>query len=217
MSDELKRAAAAAALNHIADSCRLGVGTGSTVNCLIDQLPAARARIDCVVSSSQQSARRLEQNGFRCIPLDRAGALDLYIDSADEIDDNLQMIKGGGGAHTQEKIVAVAARRFICIADCGKQVARLGAFPLPVEVIPMARGLAARKLAAMGGAVRWREGFVTDNGNWILDVSGLDITAAAEREREINQITGVVENGIFAVRRADIAIIASAAGVSEKS
>lgn len=212
-ADAHKKAAAAAALELVRDGCRLGVGTGSTVNHFIAALPALKSKPSCVVASSEASARLLEQSGIRTVPLDRAGGVDLYVDGADEIDGNLQMIKGGGGAHTREKILACCAGRFIVIADGSKKVARLGAFPLPVEVIPMARGLVARALAALGGAVQWREGVVTDNGNWILDVRGLDLTAAAEREREINQLTGVVENGLFAQRRADRALIADGGGV----
>ena len=207
-----KYAAAAASLQHIAPDCRLGVGSGSTVAHFIAALASAKTRLSCVVASSEVSARLLEQNGIHTTSLEHAGDIDLYIDSADEIDDNLQMIKGGGGAHTREKIIACSARRFIAIADGSKKVSRLGNFPLAVEVIPMARSYVARQLAAMGATIAWREGFVTDNGNWILDVRQLDLLAAAEMEKKLNQIVGVVENGLFAVRRADVAIIADDSG-----
>ena len=220
MSSELKQQAARAALSYISRDCQLGIGTGSTVNCLIDLLAttdeetaAARANIDAVVASSEQTARRLETAGFRCSTLESVGELTLYIDGADEIDDNRQMIKGGGGAHTREKILACSARRFVAIVDEGKHVRRLGRFPLAVEVVPLARGYVGRKLVGMGGNVRWREGFVSDNGNWILDVTDLDLTAAADMERQINQLVGVVENGLFAARRADVAVIAGKDGI----
>ncbi len=213
--EEQKQAAAHAALAHIQAPCRLGVGSGSTVKHLITLLPQVKNNLASVVASSETTARLLEQNNIRTSTLDSVGDLDLYIDGADEIDDNLQMIKGGGGAHTWEKILACAARRFIAIVDGSKQVKRLGRFPLPIEVIPLARGYVARKLAAMGGTVEWREGTVTDSGNWILDVRGLELTAAAEQERQIQQIVGVVENGLFAVRRADLAIIATPDGITQ--
>lgn len=213
-ADAHKQAAAAAALERLPPDCRLGIGSGSTVNHFISGLAAHQTRPACVVASSEASARLLEQNGIRCTALNSAGDLDLYIDGADEIDDNRQMLKGGGGAHTREKIVAHCARRFIAIIDGSKKVARLGRFPLAVEVIPMARAYVARQLAALGGTVAWREGFVTDDGNWILDVRRLDLTAAADMERRLNQIPGVVENGIFAVRRADAVITADARGVT---
>ena len=212
-AEEHKRAAAAAAAEQIPPDCRLGVGSGSTVYHFISALAPQKAKLACVVASSEATASLLEKNGIRTTSLNSAGDLDLYVDGADEIDDNMQMIKGGGGAHTREKIIANCARRFTAIVDGSKCVSRLGAFPLPVEVLPMARAFVARKLAAMGGNVLWREGFVTDNGNWILDVRGLDLTAAAECERRLNQIPGVVENGIFALRRADVRIVADEQGV----
>ena len=213
MTHTYKQAAARAVLEHIPHDCRLGVGTGSTVNCLIELLPEVKNRLACVVASSEESARRLAHAGIECSPLDSVGDIDIYIDGADEVDENRQMLKGGGGAHTREKILAVAARRFIAIVSADKQVRRLGKFPLAVEVIPMARGYVARRLAGMGGKVSWREGFVTDNSNWVLDVSLLDLTAAADTENRINQIVGVVENGIFAVRRADMVLAAGDSGI----
>lgn len=149
--------------------------------------------------------------GFKC--LETAQELDVYVDGADEIDDNRQMLKGGGGAHTREKVLACCARHFVCIVDDKKSVRRLGRFPLAVEVLPVARSYAARKLTALGGNPRWREGFVTDNGNWILDVSGLDLTDATTMEKNINTIAGVVENGIFSLRRADVVIVAGSGGL----
>lgn len=214
-AEEYKQAAASAAVRCVRADCRLGVGTGSTVAHFIVALAESRVRLGCAVASSEVTARQLEQYGIRTTTLDAAGGVDLYVDGADEIDGNLQLLKGGGGAHTREKIIACCARQFVVIADAGKRVARLGEFPLAVEVIPMARGAVARQLAAMGGNVAWREGAVTDNGNWLLDVRELDLTAAAEMERRVNAIVGVVENGIFAVRRADLAFVAGADGVDE--
>lgn len=212
-AEQHKQAAAHAALQHLKPQCRLGVGSGSTVNHFITALAPLKQRLACAVASSEATARLLEQHGIRTTTLDVAGDLDQYVDGADEIDDNMQMIKGGGGAHTREKIIACCARQFIAIVDESKLVSRLGAFPLPVEVLPMARAFVARKLAGMGGTVSWREGTVTDNGNWILDVRGLDLTAAAECERALNHIPGVVENGLFALRRANTRIVAGARGV----
>ena len=188
----------------------LGVGSGSTAEIFISLLPSLQNKIAAVRASSERTAKLLAAAGFRCN--DDISELDLYVDGADEIDGNKQMIKGGGGAHAREKVLAACARQFICIADSSKSVSRLGKFPLPAEVLPMARSFAARKLAAMGGNPQWREGFVTDNGNWILDVVGLNLLAAAEMEAEINAIPGVVDNGIFARRRADVVIIGGADG-----
>ena len=212
-SPEFKRAAAAAAIEAIPQGCVLGVGTGSTVNCLIDLLPSVRNRIDAVVPSSEETNRRLEIAGFSCKTLDAAGCPDVYIDGADEVDGNRQLIKGGGGAHAREKLLASVARRFVVIADAGKRVERLGRFPLPVEVMPMARGHVARQLAAMGGTVAWREGVVTDNGNWLLDVRLLDLTDAVAMEDRIKGIVGVLESGLFARRTADHVIFAGADGI----
>lgn len=207
-AEEEKKAAAAAALSFVADGVALGVGTGSTAEYFIALLPAVKAKLSAVRASSERTARLLAAAGIPCN--DDVSELDLYVDGADEIDGNRQMLKGGGGALAREKVLACCARRFICIADSRKAVSRLGKFPLAVEVLPMARSFAARKLAAMGGQPRWREGFTTDNGNWILDVSGLDLTAAATMEKEINALPGVVDNGIFALRRADEVLLGGA-------
>ncbi len=211
--DQLKRQVAEAALAFIDDDCILGVGTGSTVNCLIDALGKSGKRIEAAVSSSEESTKRLEEIGIQVVDLNTAGSLDLYIDGADEFDNNRFLIKGGGGALTREKIIAAAARRFICIVDQSKQVKVLGKFPLPVEVIPMARSMVARKLVGLGGQPEWREEFVTDNGNWILDVHNLDLVDALEMERTINNIPGVVCCGIFALRNADTVLMSTINGV----
>lgn len=205
MADAEKQAAAAAAAKLIKDGAKLGVGSGSTAEFFIGMLPPLRDRIAAVRASSERTAKLLAAAGFACN--DDISELDLYVDGADEVDDNRQMLKGGGGAHTREKVLAGCAKHFVCIVDSSKTVARLGRFPLAVEVLPMARSFAARRLAAMGGSPKWREGFLTDNGNWILDATGLDLTAAAEMEKEINAIPGVVDNGIFARRRADTVIV----------
>lgn len=215
MTDACKKAAAQAALAHIPPDCCLGIGTGSTVEHLVDLLPTLPTAPRALVSSSQRTTARAEQHGLRCTPLSDAGRLDLYIDGADEINPYLQMIKGGGGAHTGEKILATNARRFVAIADDSKLVERLGTHPLAVEVIPLARSDVARTLAGMGARVQWREGFVTDHGNVVLDTTLLDLTDAARMERELNQIVGVVENGLFAHRAADVAVIAGTNGVRE--
>ncbi|MGI9307280.1 MAG: ribose-5-phosphate isomerase RpiA [Gammaproteobacteria bacterium] len=199
--EEEKRAAAEAALRFVADGVALGVGSGSTAEMFIALLAPHRAKLAAVRASSERTARLLAAAGIACN--DDVSELDLYVDGADEIDGNRQMLKGGGGALAREKVLACCARRFVCIVDSSKNVPRLGRFPLAVEVLPMARSYAARRLAGMGGSPRWREGFITDNGNWILDASGLDLTDAAGMEMEINAIAGVVENGIFARRRAD--------------
>ncbi len=211
--DQLKRQVAEAALAFIDDDCILGVGTGSTVNCLIDALAQSGKRIEAAVSSSEESTRRLQEIGIQVVDLNTTGSLDLYIDGADEFDSNRFLIKGGGGALTREKIIAAAARRFICIVDQSKQVKVLGKFPLPVEVIPMARSMIARKLVGLGGQPEWREDFVTDNGNWILDVYNLDLVDALGMERTINNIPGVVCCGIFALRNADTVLMSTANGV----
>jgi len=221
--DELKKAAALAALEEIrtlAAGAVIGVGTGSTVNHFIDAL--AGINIRGAVSSSEASAQRLTAHGIPLVSLDEIGAemMPVYVDGADEIDPGFNMIKGGGGALTREKIVAAAARRFICICDASKKVATLGRFPLPVEVIPMARVQVAHEIARLtGGVPRWREGFVTDNGNHILDVSGLAIDDPRTLESDLNQIAGVVTNGLFARRGADVLLLATESGVerSERS
>lgn len=212
--DAKKRAVAEAALTHLPKGGVLGVGTGSTVNFLIDLLPSLQ--LEAAVASSKATEERLKKLGIEVVELNHVGNLDAYVDGADEIDRHLHMIKGGGAALTREKIVASVAKQFICIVDESKWVDQLGrAFPLPVEVIPMARSSVARKLVALGGDPVYREGVITDNGNVILDVFNLDILNPIEMESLINNIPGVVTNGIFAQRGADIALIASDQGVKE--
>jgi len=210
---EKKLNAAKASLDYIEDGISLGVGTGSTVNHLIDMLPDVRNRISAIVSSSNESTERLENLGFEVSRLNAVGDVDLYIDGADESNKHLQLIKGGGGALTREKVLAGAARRFVCIIDDTKQVGMLGTFPLPIEVIPMAQSYVARRLVKMRGQPIWRENFVTDNGNHILDTHNLQITNPLEMETRINQIPGVLTVGIFAHRPADILIVGDDTGV----
>ena len=205
--DQKKLIAAKASLDYIENDIVLGVGTGSTVNHLIDVLPSVRDKIQAVVSSSNATTALLEERGFEISMLNAVGDVDLYIDGADEATKHLQLIKGGGGALTREKILAGASRRFVCVIDESKQVGMLGTFPLPIEVIPMAQSCIARKLVKMGGQPVWRENFVTDNGNHILDVHNLSITNPVEIETRINQIAGVVTVGIFAHRPADVLIV----------
>jgi len=212
---EKKRRAAKAAMEFIEPGTILGVGTGSTVNLLIEMLPEIRDRIDNVVSSSKATTELLEAQGFDVKTLNETGEIDVYIDGADECNKHLQLIKGGGGALTREKVLATAARRFICIVDDSKLVGRLGDFPLPIEVLPMANDLVSRQLLKMRVHPIWREGFVTDNGNHILDVHDLQIVNPVEMEARINKIPGVVTVGIFADRTADILLIASDDGVRE--
>ncbi len=211
--DELKRAAAKAALAYVPDGAIVGVGTGSTANHFIDELVAMSNRIDAAVASSEASASRLKAGGVRVLDLNVVDELPIYVDGADEVTRHLHMIKGGGGALTREKIVSAVADQFICIADESKLVATLGAFSLPVEVIPMARSHVARELVKLGGHPQLRQGFTTDNGNIILDVHGLEIPEPIELETAINQIVGVVTNGLFAARGADVALLAGADGV----
>jgi len=215
--DALKRAAARAALDRVlpqlARDSIIGIGTGSTTNCFIDELAKHKGVFDAAVASSNASAKRLRELGIAVIDLNAAPEIGVYVDGADEIDRARRMIKGGGGALAREKIVATASREFVCIVDDAKLVERLGACPLPVEVLPMARGLAARALVALGGTPVYREGFVTDNGNVILDVSGLDLGDPSAMESRINDVVGVVCNGIFAHRPADVVIVASEAGI----
>jgi ribose 5-phosphate isomerase A len=207
--EDKKRAAAAAAVEFVKPGSVIGVGTGSTVNHFIDLLAEKMgAQVSAAVSSSEASSDRLRGHGIKVVDLNRAGKLDLYVDGADESNAQLELIKGGGGALTREKIVAAASREFICIADDSKLVDILGAFPLPVEVIPMARELIADALRELGGEPRLREGFITDNGNEILDVHGLHIEAPLELETRINQLAGVVCVGLFAHRPADLLILA---------
>lgn len=212
---EKKRAAARAAMEFIQPGTVLGVGTGSTVNCLIEILPEVRDFIDRVVSSSRASTELLENQGFDVSTLNETGDLDIYIDGADESNKHLQLIKGGGGALTREKVLAGAARRFICIVDDSKLVGMLGGFPLPIEVLPMAQEFVARRMLKMRGQPIWREGFVTDNGNHILDVHNLQIVNPIDMEARINRIPGVVTVGLFADRPADILLIADDKGVRE--
>jgi ribose 5-phosphate isomerase A len=209
--DELKKVAAKAALDYVRGGI-VGVGTGSTVNHFIDLLATVKHRIDGTVSSSEASTQRLKSHGIQVLDLNAAGELDLYVDGADESNRQLELIKGGGGALTREKIVAAASRKFVCIADESKLVRVLGRFPLPVEVIPMARSYVARQLVKLGGTPTWREGFVTDNGNLILDVHNLEILEPIKLEQEINNIAGVVTVGLFAMRPADVLILGAAEG-----
>lgn len=214
-ANDKKRNAAKAALEFIEPGTILGVGTGSTVNFLIEMLPGIRDRIDRLVSSSIASTVLLEANGFEVATLNETGDLDLYIDGADESNKRLELIKGGGGALTREKVLAFAARRFVCIVDDSKLVGMLGKFPVPIEVLPMAQEMVSRRMLKMRGQPIWREGFVTDNGNHILDVHDLQISNPLEMEARINRIPGVVTVGIFAHRPADILLIAGDDGVRE--
>ncbi|MBU0499980.1 MAG: ribose-5-phosphate isomerase RpiA [Gammaproteobacteria bacterium] len=209
--DELKKQAAAAALAFVEDGI-IGVGTGSTVNHFIDLLVGVKGRFDGAVSSSEASTKRLRAHGIDVIDLNSAGQLSLYVDGADESNHQLELIKGGGGALTREKVVAAASETFVCIADESKLVRMLGKFPLPVEVIPMARSYVARELVKLGGTPVWRENLITDNGNVILDVHYLDIMEPIKLENRINQIAGVVTVGLFANRPADVLILGSAQG-----
>lgn len=213
--DRMKREVAIAAVELVENDSVIGVGTGSTVNCFIDALAESGKRIEAAVSSSRATTIKLEKCGIRMMELNQTGDLDIYIDGADEFDSHRRLIKGGGGALTREKIVAGASRKFICIVDESKRVNILGKFPLPVEVIPMARSLVGRKLVALGGQPQWRENFETDNGNWILDVHNLDLVDPVATEKLINDIPGVVTCGLFAVRPADLVLVAGPEGVSK--
>lgn len=205
---EAKRLAAEKAIEYVEDGMIVGVGTGSTVAYFIDALARIQHRIKGAVSSSDQSTARLKQHGIEVFELNHTGTLSLYVDGADECDGNKNLIKGGGAALTREKIIAEASERFVCIIDPSKQVKVLGRFPLPVEVIPMARSLVARRILDMtGGQPAWREGVVTDNGNVILDIHHLEITDPVKLERELNQLPGVVSVGLFARRPADVVIV----------
>jgi ribose 5-phosphate isomerase A len=212
-ADDRKRLAAEAALQYIDEDMIVGVGTGSTVNFFIDALAAQKLRIRGAVSSSEASTARLKKHGIEVMDLNSAGDLSAYVDGADEADEHLRLIKGGGGALTREKIVAAASQRFICIADDSKLVKVLGKFPLPVEVIPMSRSYVARQLIKLGGQPVLREGFITDNGNPILDIHHLSITDPVALETEINQIAGVVTVGLFARRPADVLLLGGESGV----
>ena len=208
-----KLIAAKAALDLIDHGTVLGVGTGSTVSHLIDLLPSVRNKLDAVVSSSADTKARLEGNGFEVSVLNEVGDVDLYIDGADEATKHMHLIKGGGGALTREKVIAGAARKFVCIIDDSKLVGMLGKFPLPIEVLPMAQGFVARQILKMRGQPIWRENFVTDNGNHILDIHNLPITNPLEMETRLNQVPGVLTVGIFAHRPADVMLIADNTGV----
>jgi len=214
-SSQKKRSAAEASLEFIEPGMALGVGTGSTVNFLIELLPTVRERIDKIVSSSKASSELLVAHGFEVTTLNEAGDLDLYIDGADESNKHLHLIKGGGGALTREKVLAGAARRFVCIVDDAKLVGMLGGFPLPLEILPMAQAFVSRQLLKMRAQPVWREGFVTDNGNHIIDVHDLAISNPLEMEARLNQIPGVVTVGIFAHRAADVLLIGDDNGVRE--
>lgn len=211
-ADEMKRQAAEKAIEYLPQDGIIGVGTGSTVNHFIDALAAIKGRFDGAVSSSEASTERMKKLGIPVLDLNSAGTLEVYVDGADESNHYLHLIKGGGGALTREKIVAAASRKFVCIADESKLVDMLGKFPLPVEVIPMARSYVARELVALGGNPVWRENVVTDNGNLILDVHGLEIMEPMKLETQINQIAGVVTVGIFAHRPADVLILGTPQG-----
>ena len=215
--DELKQAVARAARDYVADRLPvggiLGVGTGSTANFFIDEIAAIKDRLGGTVASSEATAKRLAGHGIRVVDLNDIGAVGIYVDGADEIDHSLAMVKGGGGALTREKIVAAVADIFVCICDASKRVQTMGRFPLPVEVIPMARAYVSRELVKLGGQPKVREGMITDNGNLILDVHGLSITDPVGLETRINQIVGVVTNGLFAGRGADVLLLSTAGGV----
>ena len=211
--DENKRRAAAAAMSYVEDGIALGVGTGSTVDIFIELLQPRAARLGPVVSSSERSTRKLKELGIRTTELSSVGDLDLYVDGADEATKHRHLVKGGGGALTREKIVAAASRHFVCIVDETKLVPTLGRFPVPIEVIPMAQAYVARQMVKARGQPIWREGFVTDNGNHIIDVHNLKIANPLELETRFNQIAGVVTVGIFANRPADVLLIGSATAV----
>lgn len=211
--DELKQAVGHAALEYVIEGEIVGVGTGSTANCFIDALAEIKHKISGAVASSEATKKRLEGHGIKVFDLNDISELSVYVDGADEINVEMHMIKGGGGALTREKIVAAVAKKFICIADGSKLVPVLGAFPLPVEIIPMARAYVSRELAKLGGTPVLREGFVTDNGNLIIDLQGMQILDPVGLETCINQITGVVSNGLFARRPADICLLGTTIGV----
>ena len=211
--DQLKRAVAEAALAYVEKDEILGVGTGSTANFFIDALASMKQHIPAAVASSKATAERLQKIGIEVVDLNSVDSLSIYVDGADEVSGHLHMIKGGGGALTREKIVAAVAKKFICIADASKKVDVLGAFPLPVEVIPMARSYVARELVKLGGSPVYRQGFVSDNGNVILDTYNLSIVNPVELETTLNQIVGVVTNGLFAKRGADVLLLGAADGV----
>jgi len=213
MQDELKQAVAREAIKYVVDDAVIGVGSGSTANFFIDELGRVKNRIAGAVASSEKTAERLKGHGIRLFDLNGVNELPVYIDGADEITEHLAMIKGGGGALTREKVVAAVAKRFVCIADESKLVPVLGKFPLPVEVIPMARAYVGRQMIRLGGQPKLREGFTTDNGNMVLDVWGLSILNPVELEEAINNVTGVVTSGLFARRGADVLLLGTKGGV----
>ena len=210
--DQLKELVAREALKHVQDPV-IGVGSGSTVFKFIDALATIKGRIDGAVAASEASAERLKKHGIRVLDLNSVNELPVYVDGADEVTEHLYMIKGGGGALTREKITAAVAKRFVCICDASKLVPVLGRFPLPVEVIPMARSYVGREIVRMGGHPRLREGFTTDNGNVVLDCHGLTLLDPPKTEAELNQMAGVVTNGIFARRSADVLLLAESGAV----
>jgi len=211
--DDLKRAVAQAAIAYVPNDCIVGVGTGSTANFFIDELAKIKHKIRGAVASSEASTRRLQGHGIEVMSLNDAGDLPVYVDGADEITKHMHMLKGGGGALTREKIVAAASKKFICVCDQSKLVDVLGKFPLPIEVIPMARSYIARELVKLGGLPKLREGFTTDNGNVIIDVHNLQIMNPVELETTLNQMAGVVTNGLFARRAADVLLLGTPDGV----
>ena len=211
----LKKAAAEAAIEYVEDGSVVGVGTGSTADFFIAALGKIKHRIDGAVASSESTANKLKALGIAVYDLNSVKDIPVYVDGADEITPHLAMVKGGGGALTREKIVAAVARKFVCIADHSKLVDVLGKFPLPIEVIPMARSHVGREIVKLGGQPAWRQGFTTDNGNWIIDVHNIIISNPAELEATLNQITGVVTNGLFARRGADVALLGAPGGVKK--
>jgi ribose 5-phosphate isomerase A len=213
--DELKQLVAREALKHVVEDAVVGVGSGSTVNFFIDALAGIKGRIEGAVAASDASAARLKQHGIRVFDLNAVDELPVYVDGADEVNEHLYMMKGGGGALTREKIIAAVAQKFVCICDASKLVGVLGKFPLPVEVIPMARSHVGRELRRLGGHPELREGFKTDNGNLVLDCRGLTILDPPRLEADLNNIAGVVTNGLFARRRADLLLLAAPGGVRE--
>ncbi len=215
--DELKRAVAAAAIQYVPVGSIVGVGTGSTANFFIDELAKIKHKIEGAVASSDATAQRLKGHGIEVLDLNNVTDIPVYVDGADEITEHLHMIKGGGGALTREKIVAAVAQKFICVADQSKLVNVLGKFPLPIEVIPMARSYVAREIVLLGGQPALRQGFTTDNGNVILDIHGMQIMNPVELERQLNQISGVVTNGLFALRPANVLLLGTDSGVKTMS
>jgi len=211
--DEMKKMVAHAALAYVEAGAIIGVGTGSTANHFIDALAGIKHKIDGTVASSEATAERLKGHGIPVFELNDVGNIPVYVDGADESNKYLHLIKGGGGALTREKIIAAASDKFICVADGSKMVDILGAFPLPVEVIPMARSYVAREIVKMGGQPVWREGFITDNGNQIIDIQNLSIMDPVKTEEALNNIVGVVTNGLFAIRPADVLLLGTEEGV----